>query len=450
MIGLTGIRVIVIDDEEKDALPIMKDLAKRGIPSAFFNGAADDNERVNRKITGVRLAILDMDLGWGGTSDKGKAAALVGYLGSILSSGNGPYGVLAWTNHPELIKEFENYAFVDTSLPRPIFTMQLTKAECKKRGKFKLDLISKKLEAKLRAFTPLLLLEAWEEECFNAATEVTNTLSKLADNNKSDLVQWRESWKLNFLQLIRTLAEAEVERNLDGSTCLGAFYDILNPLHADRMDSKKGVLSHRFIKKVAEILTVSGITDVKRKSMLNSMLHLSFERLESLAPGNVYLLSSENMSAGFVSLERLLIDLINPVKDTTGKIDKTNEFIKGILPKLKLVAVEVSAACDYAQKNVRLARFIEGVLVREDLADKFKRVSDGFISRFGPVFLDSKAIPRGGYFLFLSARHLVTVDVEKAKEMKPAMRLRTQALIVLQDWFTHHAGRPGMVLLTTK
>jgi len=98
---------------------------------------------------------------------------------------------------------------------------------------------------------------------------------------------------------------------------------------------------------------------------------------------------------------------------------------------------------------MRLARFLEGLLVPEDLVKKFK-TSNGFMYEFRPIFLDTEEIPKGRYFLFLSARHFVTIDMKKAQEMKPTMRLRTQALLVLQDWFTHHAGRPGMVLLKTK
>lgn len=449
MIGLTGVRVIVIDDEEKDALVISKALAKMGIPVAFFDGSKNIFQQTSKQLTGVRLAILDMDLGWGGTSGKAKAAALVKFLGSILSPNNGPYGVLAWTNHPDLIDEFERYAFVDKDLPTPIFTMCLTKAECKKKGEFSLALLFNKLEEKLSEFTPLLFLEAWEEQCFDAATEVTNTLCNLTVINESNLEQWREHWKLNCLQLMRALAEAEVEKNLDQNTCLYALYSILNPLHADKMDGKTANLSNLFKDKAGEILGVSITLDTGRNAKLNSMLHIGFEQLEQLAPGNIYLFSKDHSE--FPRIQNLLDDLINRVRDATGQVDKvkTAEVVKDIISKSKLAAVEISPTCDFAQRNVRLARFLVGMLVPEDLIGKLKR-SEGFIYIFGPMFLDISSVLQGQYYLFFSARHFVTLNIQKAKKLKAAAKLRSQALTALQAWSASHAARLGMVLLTAK
>jgi len=217
MIGLTGTRVIVVDDDEDDALPILKAFAKKGIAAAFFDGSPRGLPLKDDRLGGVRLAILDMDLIGGGASEKSKAAALVKRIEKILSPNNGPYAVLAWTNHPDLLGFFENYVFSAKDVPKPIFSVMLTKAECRnKRGKLdNLAVISKKLDDKLMQVRPLMFLLAWEEKCFSAATQVTNTLSDLASGGAGKLDEWRNLWKTQLLELMHAMSEEAVGRNLN-------------------------------------------------------------------------------------------------------------------------------------------------------------------------------------------------------------------------------------------
>src|SRR4051794_27261230 len=107
MIGLQHTRVIIVDDDEKDGMAIAQELWRLRVPSLYFRGIDDVPE--NGRLKGVRLAVLDMDLLGGGTDEKSKLSALVGTLDSILDPQNGPYAVIAWTGHPDLVSQFEAY-----------------------------------------------------------------------------------------------------------------------------------------------------------------------------------------------------------------------------------------------------------------------------------------------------------------------------------------------------
>src|SRR5215469_1417977 len=100
MIGLRGTRVFVLDDDESEAVPIIKALAKRGIPVAFFDETMGCLPTPKNRLIGVRLAILDMDLGEAGLAPKGMASAVVKRLERIIHPENGPYVALIWTNNP--------------------------------------------------------------------------------------------------------------------------------------------------------------------------------------------------------------------------------------------------------------------------------------------------------------------------------------------------------------
>jgi len=444
MTGLTGARVIVVDDDEEDALPILKAFARKGIPAAFFDGSPRGLPLKDDRFTGVRLAILDMDLIGGGASEKSKAAALVKRLEKILSPNNGPYAVLAWTNHPDLLEFFEDYVFSAKNVPKPIFSIMLTKAECRnKRGKLdNLTLISKKIDDKLMQVSPLIFLQAWEEKCFSAATEVTNTLSDLASSGAAELDEWRSLWKAQLLELMHAMSEEGVGRNLNKDTVLNGLYSSLNPLHADRMESNTAALSASLAVNSIEIIAASADCGIERKARINSMLHLSFENLGHFTAGNLYKFSSKIDPNWKLNPRQLLEDFIQGKKGEEQTSKKINEVSKSSVP----VFVEVSAACDHAQKNIRIARFIFGLIIPAAEKKKLNYKAD-FIWEFGPFFLEKLIADAGQYYFYFSARDIVTLDLKKTLKMKAVARIRSQALSDLQFWLAHHSARPGMMLL---
>ncbi len=444
MIGLTGTRVIVVDDDEKDALPILKAFAKKGIPTAFFDGSRRGLPLKGNRFTGVRLAILDMDLIGGGASEKSKAAALVKCLVNILSPNNGPYAVLAWTNHPDLLKFFEDYVFSAKNVPKPIFSIMLTKAECRnKREKLgNLEVISKKLDHKLTQVSPLMFLQAWEEKCFSAATQVSNTLSDLASSGVAELDEWRSLWKAQLLELMHAMSEEAVGKILDKDTILNGLYSSLNPLHTDRLESNTAGLSASLAEYSTEIIAASEDCGLERKARINSMLHLSFENLRYFTAGNMYKFSSKIDPNWKLNPHQLLEDFIQGKKGEEQSSKKINEVSKSSVP----VLVEVSAACDHAQKNIRIARFIFGLIIPAAERKKLNYKAD-FIWEFGPFFLEKLIADAGQYYFYFSARDIVTLELKKALKMKVVARIRRQALSDLQSWLAHHSARPGMMLL---
>lgn len=441
MIGLTGARVIVVDDNEREALPIIKAFSKKGVPSIFFDGRVRSLPTRDDRISGVRLAILDMDL-VGGGSPANMASALVNYLERILSPQNGPYIALIWTNHPELRETVERYLFLDQNVPTPIFTVMLTKAECKTlKGTFDLAILSRKIKETLVNVSPLLILQGWEGKCFAAATEVTNTLADLAIAETDDLNDWRNLWKSQMLRLMYAIAQAALGKSLDRDSVLNGLYSSLNPLHADRMESRTTRLCSQLSSNSDEILAFSTGCGVKQKARVNTMLHLSFENLEKFCAGNIYMFSARKKPRTFPGVGQLLDDLRQREKDAQKEEDSKDEMA-GVS---KAVFIEVGATCDHAQDNVRIARFIAGLIVPAGNSKRIKKAD--FIWKLGPVFLGTPIAAKGEYYLYFSARHLVTHDLKQAVKLKAAVRMRGQALIDLQAWFSRQASRPGLMLL---
>lgn len=442
MIGLSSTRVVVIDDNKDEAIPIIKALSKRNIATAFFDGSQAEFPEKENRLYGIRLAILDMDL-IGGVNAKSKASALVNTLGKILSPDNGPYIVIAWTMHPDLLEVFEKYVFAENYVPNPISSIMMKKVDClDDNGNWDIDFISEVLENKLADFSPLLILQAWEEQSFLAATEVINLLSQLAiPENTEDLDEWRQSWKNQLLELMHVIADAGAGKKLRDLSSLRVVYDVLSPLQADRLESNSGKLSKELDKLGKYIISAAKILDNDGRAKLNKMFHLSTDHLENLAPGNIYLINPYKKRPYWVPpRHHLFSDLLQKQQNPLYQLDKNTKA------RLRQILVEITPACDHSQKNIRLARLIPGFLVPVGLKNHFK--SAGFIYKFGPCYLNLKMrVDSNRYYLFFSARHMFSASIRQLETLDPICRLRPQSFDKLVTWFSGHATRPGIIIL---
>jgi len=360
-----------------------------------------------------------------------------------LRSDNGPYTVIAWTYHAELLEKFEKSVFSEKDVPKPILSLMLTKTQCKSEdGEFSLSVVSEKLAEALGQFSPVLFLQGWEQKCFLAATEVTNGLSALVAPQTKDRTKFRESWKKHFLQLLHAMASAQAYRHLDPDTCLSAVYGSLGPLYADRMESHAADLSAALVQSSEEILRASADCGNDRKARVNTLLHLAFEGLQRFTGGNLYVFPNKKRPQWLPDSRRLIEDFIQGKKGHPETAAKATQLEGVTIP----VLVEIGANCDHAQKNIRVARLIFGVALPSGERNKINPRAE-FIWEIGPIFLKGKRRAPEKYNIYLSARHLVSLGLDKAEEMKPYARFRSQALVDLQAWFARHASRQGMVLL---
>jgi len=439
MTGLTVGRVIVLDDDEKDALAILKALGQKGIASIYFDGKTRTLPKRSERLSGVRLAVLDMDLIGGGTADKAKAATLVRRLDGILSPENGPYVVLAWTNHIELVEHFESYVFASENTPRPIATAMIPKAQCKDAGSGEFDtrLIIAQLAEKLKGCPPLAFLQEWEQTAFRAATDVTNALSSLgADVTFHDLDAWRSAWKAELAQIMAVMAEEETGGRPHEEAVAPPLFRALNPLHSDRMEARSTEAGSAV--GLADLdVDAGGHFALEKKARINTMLHLAVTGSDAVSAGSIYHFSMARGPGWLPKTSGLLDHLLqNPDQD-----DARNDITAAAMR----IAVEITPPCDHSQRNLNVARFVCGLVVPNS---KQKRIKKGdFIKRLGPFYLSKRVRKPGTHWLYLSGRHFVTADLADVSTLRTVGRLRHEAHTDVQVWFAQHASRPGMFLL---
>lgn len=440
MAAFIGAQVIVVDDDPREALPIIKAFARKGVASAYFDGSTGMLPSTNSRLRGVRLAILDLVLAEGAQGDVGKVSPTIAALSAILSPENGPYSVILWTKHEDLKAAFEDRLFAQASLPRPVFTVMIEKADCKnKNGAFSLPKLSTALDDALTGSSALYALQAWETYSFLSSSEVVNSLSALVSPVGGNLSAWRNSWETGIIRLIRALAAAAAGKNLDRETFLGALFSSLNPLHADRMETHITEAVAPFKDKVDAVLSNIGAIANPAKATVHTMLHLSTKDLGQLFAGNMYRTGTSRGPRGAPTASAILDDMLKPsAPNVKAQVES------GSVP----VIVECTAACDHAQQKIRVARFVGGVLIPDHLVERIHPIQHlGFAWGLGPIQMEM-GVPQGIYHLRISARHWMTVDLASARRLHPIGRLRAQAFTDLQSFLSRHAGRAGVMSLS--
>jgi len=444
MNGLGGARVVLLDDEVNEAIPVVKAFSKVGVPVVFFDGKESDLPKNNKKLRGVRLAILDMNLGVTGP-DKTIASTLVQTFGKIISPDNGPYGILIWTNHPELKDEVAKYIYEHPTLPKPVFIVMLKKAAFKKQGggggpqQFSIGKLSNELLKILAENSPLECMQVWEGTCFRAATNVTNAIAELSGSTATNLDEWRRAWREEALKLLLVISKANAEEHHTRENCIPSIFLALNPLHSDRMDVLVEELTEDLSGHVDQIMAATGGTAVERKAKVNTMLHLAGDQLESFNPGNLYIFGKRKTADFMPTLKDALQDCLQ------GKEAQQ----KALMKPVRLCGLEVTPACDHAQDKMRVSRIIAGFIVPWEHKDAVKR-NAGFLKPIGPLYFPGKQkiVKAGAYLVVLNSRYLITAKPSRVNELHAAARVRPSLLADVQSWASYQSARQGVMMLS--
>lgn len=443
MNGLIGTRVLLLDDEPQEALPVIKAFSKVGVPIAYFDGNQDCFPLEGEKLCGVRLAILDIDLGFGGNS-KNLASTLAGAFSRLVSQNNGPYGILIWTNHKEHVDEVSAAIFSHQSTPKPVFVVALSKAGFlngkgkNSKQKATTAAIRDALRSALRkGSAPFESLQQWESLGFAASTNVINAISDLTGANATALNEWQKEWKEEMLRLLLVIAKAGYGKHLSEKNVLPSLFLTLNPLQLDRMDSlsepNTKVVSHH----AKGIFNAQGTASLARRAGVNSMLHLSTDNLGQFSPGNLYIFAAK-LPSFMPSIEEMLKGW------TPGSGAKLTENLAAAVQAARLCAVEISPVCDHAQDKIGLSRLIAGVMLPWENSVKMSRSQ--FIKTVGPLKI-AGPLQSGEYGLHLNSRYVASSPLGRVKKLTPAFRVKPELLADIQTWSSYQGSRQGIRIL---
>src|ERR1041384_1660503 len=97
---LRSSRILVLDDDPKEAMTVVQALQRMGLTALYHDGNTDDP--VPEKMRGIHVLLVDMVLGAHGADHNDPEACagmVVSALERVLEPNEGPLVVICWTRH---------------------------------------------------------------------------------------------------------------------------------------------------------------------------------------------------------------------------------------------------------------------------------------------------------------------------------------------------------------
>jgi len=456
-------RVVIVDDEFREALPLIRTLSQRRVAVTFFRGRLEDLP--SEPFKDVRIVFLDIVLeGLEGADDKTKISTLMNVVKKIISKENGPFVLAIWTKHLELkdklqnaLKEEEFYTLTvnlekDTFFEKKEGSDEWTFKEDKK------DKLQRIIEEKIRAIDIFKVFINWENLIHDASSMTVNEISKFSEFDD----HWNDKMKRIFFSFAKAQAGRLIENMEDREKITSALYTF-NQIFSDIFEKNLQLL------KIEDVSLVNEDINSGTKGEINSRIILDIRETEEVYPGNVYKTEKDPKHLIYDSIDQYsLIPDFARLKDMDklNILTKKNRIKKGfkqefdsffnkIRKRLKEISipvvVEVSPVCDHTQKKIKKNRYIEGFLcpaiikvegTQIKLKDKLKR--NALFLYITPVIKYKKR----QYILVLDFRYFGSSNKNDFLENKDLLfRIRKELLSDIQIKLSSHINRTGVLYL---
>lgn len=447
MIGLTGIRVLVVDDKIDEAAPVLRALAGRGIPAAYFNGVAD--QLPASPFQNIRLMLLDVDLLDGGSNRTTTVAALVNLIRNLVAAETAGLMLVLWTRHPDWADDVWT-RLLEEGGPVPIYIATLSKAEFQDGdGGFDVRRLDAELRNQLSALEPWPRMLEWEEGAREAASNVTSELSRLARLGLDDptslaaLGPWQDDVRKRFAAILSALAATEMGRENveDGEDLLRGAYRALSPLLVDQVEHAAMDLAEQAAEAGTAVTELGdGVAmPATLPARLNTRWTISTETKRAWT-GNIYRAADDlgkELLRVYPDFRPLLVDHLVGNKRTTEAKDaqrRRDEFESEIIDE---ILIDIHPVCDHAQRKIASGRLLAGVRLTPE---RGKKISIASVWKFGPLWDEET---EAQYMLAIDLKRPLACSASVLRDATPWRRLRQGVMVELLTSIASHAMRPG-------
>lgn len=450
-------RIVAVDNDENQLKQIQDALVLARIPSLpiLYDAATWAPHDLSRLCFAVRVVLLDLNLLEGAPNAETITPHIAEVLAAVAPAG--PYIVVFWSKHKELVDEVlarlaDRYK---KNIVPPIHHTLLDKHDFQATGNAAKDeevakRLSKNIEELLKKVPILQMLAEWESRVGAAAARTVSRLYSLAASNDP----WqRDQVESRLADLITWIAQETVGRQFAKDIPGDAVDEGLHHALADELSRSAGTPAYNDQWKAA-------IPKVSQKDFKPA------KELLAAALNEVFHIDSVNISKG----ERGTFTLLAPefanqkekVKQVFGASINAlkNEFIyleglegdakAALLDACRLGLLELSAACDYAQRKGRSLRYVLAALVPAAHASKteFPDPDGGRPreSRHEAIYrLPSIRIKNENFVCALNFRYILGLPQNHELIGNSMFRVRVPLLDEIAYRCSGHLARPGFI-----
>ncbi len=454
-------RVVIIDDKFEEALPLIRILSKDSVAVTFFSGRIE--ELPPEPFRDVRVIFLDVVLEEvQGQDNKTIVSKLVGVTRRIISRENGPFILVIWTKHPELIREIKKalkkegfYSFIVDLEKHEFFEW---KDEKWLFNEEKIEELHKEIEEELNRIDIFRVFIDWENVIHDAASLTVNEISKLAEYND----QWNQEIKKIFYNLAKAWVGKKID-DIDDSEKIRSALFTFNQMFDDVFERELQRMN------ILDIGLEEKDIAARIKGKINSRLLLdNIMQKRDIYPGNVYKVSKEikQMIYDAINRDALISDFARSIgkKETDllnikGRIKKKHKrefdrFFKNVRERLKEVSipvnVELSPVCDHVQKKLKKNRYVDGFLCPAIIRVGNIQIKMHEKLNKHALFLYTTPIiqyNKKQFILILDFRYFTSADDNFFSDKELLFRIRKELLSDIQTKLSSHINRTGVLYL---
>ena len=434
MIPLNG-RIAIVDDDEKQAMPLMRVLSRNNIPYTFYKGN-DYRFLPETPENDIRILFLDLNL-LGNTEEDTKdiRSVLIPTLSRILSSHNYPYILILWSRQESLyLKTLEDVFKNELKECSPIAIKNYVKSDFFHDYGTEEDdtqddsLIIDELKRILAELPAYSYLMQWENCVHNSADK---TIQNIFHDFHS-----KDKWDNNANCVLDMFAKSYLGKHYNDASIENrakASLLFLNDVYCDTLESN--VTACDFLEENDLPYSASREHKDEMAAKINGYLLLSNLFDSSCQPGCVLPIDLKEENTKYFH------ELFHDCFITGGLSNKDakrlkKEIYKSLLP----LEVVVTPDCDYAQMKSKYFRLVQGVIIKADFKVYVNSQSDAFY--VSPIF-EYKGQKR---VLVLNYRYLVTY-VEGHQYPNPLFRIRESILAEIRSKLARHISRQGIMNL---
>lgn len=439
-------KIIIVDDQQKELEILSQAFLDNGIgcrPLLY-------NNVYSEPLSNIRIAFFDMNIGEKQVDDSGKTPEEVEKLNTgvyndlayaltqYIDRDNGPFALIFWTKNKKIIDGFISYMQNPergySESPFPIAISYIDKDEFISATNEKT--LSEKLLEVLN-IEQIKFLFNFETKAIEAAEKTINKLYKIIPKDQ----KWGENTVLfdNLGKILSKIAASTLGFEHSKENPNKAVYEGLLPiLNNELINFDSEVNWEEILEPLYSGKIVSPDDLIQRK--VNSIFHIEISKLAKDTRGAVILIDKTNLG----HINSLNIEEINAWFGKLLSIKDGREELKSeIINNSKLIAIELSAACDYSNKKHRINKYILGALtpvidVEKDINQKGRIESSYHLGGCGFNLGDEN------FQIWLNLNFVFGARFDDPRLGESLFTLKKEIMDMLGNKYASHVSRIGI------
>ena len=419
-------RIVIVDNEPDELFQLGKVFIENGLPCRTF----EYDQFYNSPLNNVRVAFFDIKLNPAGTEKEEQIfSTLADAIKLYIDKNNPPFALIFWTDNSKLISKFTRFVkerYED--VPSPFIIDCIDKVEINNSP----ALLSKKLN-EILSKPAIKMLFDFEARAYRAASQTINRFFKVIPHNDEwgKDTAFSSNFELVFSKVAsHSLGFAHAKENPDR-----AVYEALLP-----------ILNHDFIINHTNNTWKSQLVSLKNATRENELKYP--ETFESSVLNSIFHIDEVmNVAKDY----RGVVISLDSIKDSFKRhfnitfTDWFNRFLPGVKKAIrnncKIIAVEISASCDFSQKKPRTNKYLLGIIM--DVS--------------GYEQLDKERIPQNlfildGNYLIKNESKNICLNLNYVFDSKPTSKMlgevlftfKKQIVDIIGNRYANHVSRIGI------